>query len=163
MGEEENPEEAIPEEPEEVLPTMPTRRGRRKQIKLELEKDLEQELKKLDGSSLVKILNFLHKTYLSWITEAEAEKYYTVSTRAFDEALRRQEKTVTELAEQFSKTLGRQNSTRIRDSRPQTRTAREEDRESRGKSPHAHRRKTNCTRTSVYRRTKRQIPSVKAV
>jgi Mg2+ and Co2+ transporter CorA len=104
-GEEENPEEAIPEEPEEVLPTMPTRRGRRKQIKLELEKDLEQELKKLDGSSLVKILNFLHKTYLSWITEAEAEKYYTVSTRAFDEALRRQEKTVTELAEQFGRTL----------------------------------------------------------
>jgi Mg2+ and Co2+ transporter CorA len=106
MGEEENPEEAIPEEPEEVLPTFPTRRGRKKQIKLELEKDLEQELKKLDGSSLVKILNFLHKTYLSWITEAEAEKYYTVSTRAFDEALRRQEKTVTELAEQFSRTLG---------------------------------------------------------
>jgi len=105
-GEENPEEEAIPEEPEEVLPTMPTRRGRKKQIKLELEKDLEQELKKLDGSSLVKILNFLHKTYLSWITEAEAEKYYTVSTRAFDEALRRQEKTVTELAEQFSRTLG---------------------------------------------------------
>jgi len=106
MSDEETKEEAIPEEPEEVLPTLPTRRGRKKQVKIEIEKDLEQELKKLDGSSLVKILNFLHKTYLSWITEAEAEKYYTVSTRAFDEALRRQERTVTELAEQFSKTLG---------------------------------------------------------
>jgi len=91
----------VPEEEEKL----PTRRGRRRQIKLDIDKDLEEELKKLDGSSLVKVLNFLHKTYLSWITEAEAEKYYTVSTRAFDEALKRQEKTITEISEQFSKTL----------------------------------------------------------
>ncbi len=103
--EEKRPEEEfIPTESEEEEKLL-TRRGRRRQIRLEIDKDLQEELKKLDGSSLVKILNFLHKTYLSWITEAEAEKYYTVSTRAFDEALRRQEKTVSELAEQFSKTL----------------------------------------------------------
>ena len=99
-------EEFIPEEPPEEEEYKPlTRRGRKKQTKLEIDKDLEEELKKLDGSSLIKVLNFLHKTYLSWITEAEAEKYYTVSTRAFDEALRRQEKTIAELSEQFSRVL----------------------------------------------------------
>lgn len=96
-------EEYVPE-PEEYE-EIPRRKKYRKYIKLEIDKDLEEDLKKLDGSSLVKVLNFLHKTYLSWITEAEAEKYYTVSTRAFDEALRRQEKTIAELSEQFGKML----------------------------------------------------------
>jgi hypothetical protein len=50
-------------------------------------------------------MHLLHNAYLSWITEAEAEKYYTVTRQAFVEALQQQQQVIRELTESFAKQI----------------------------------------------------------
>jgi len=50
-------------------------------------------------------MQFLHASYLSWITEAEAEKYYVTVSRAYTEALQQQQQTLRELTSAFAQQL----------------------------------------------------------
>ncbi|MEM1830776.1 MAG: hypothetical protein QXJ97_04500, partial [Desulfurococcaceae archaeon] len=43
-----------------------------------LEAEIPRELEKLTGDNVVKIMEFLHKKYLSWLREAESTKYVDV-------------------------------------------------------------------------------------
>ena len=92
------------EEGEEVVPR--PRRGRPpKKRTIEIPKDVEEALKKIDGATALKLMQFLHSSYLSWITEAEAEKYYVTVSRAYSEALQQQERTLRELTTAFTQQL----------------------------------------------------------
>jgi hypothetical protein len=102
LGEEELTEEG---EAEEEVPK-PRRRGRPpKKRTIEIPKDVEDALKKIDGATALKLMQFLHASYLSWITEAEAEKYYVTVSRAYSEALQQQERTIRELTDAFARQL----------------------------------------------------------
>jgi Mg2+ and Co2+ transporter CorA len=93
------------EEEEEVVPK-PRRRGRPpKKQKIEIPPDVEEALKKIDGATALKLMQFLHASYLSWITEAEAEKYYVTVSRAYSEALQQQQRTIQELTNAFAQQL----------------------------------------------------------
>lgn len=82
------------------------RRGRPpKKYKLEIPKDVEETLKKIDGATTLKLMQFLHTSYLSWINEAEATKYYNVSRQAWTEAMQMQEKTIRELVQAFTQQI----------------------------------------------------------
>jgi len=50
--------------------------------------DIPRELEQMSGSDVVKILEFLHRKYLSWMTEAEGSKYATLYKSAKEEALK---------------------------------------------------------------------------
>jgi hypothetical protein len=50
-------------------------------------------------------MHLLHNAYLSWITEAEAEKYYTVTRQAFTEALQQQQQVIRELTQSFARQI----------------------------------------------------------
>jgi len=92
------------EEGEEVVPR--PRRGRPpKKRTIEIPRDVEEALKKIDGATALKLMQFLHSSYLSWITEAEAEKYYVTVSRAYSEALQQQERTLRELTNAFTQQL----------------------------------------------------------
>ena len=56
----------------EVVKVTPRRRGKR------LEAEIPKELGALSGDNVVKIMEFLHKKYLSWLREAESTKYVDV-------------------------------------------------------------------------------------
>ena len=102
LGEEGFAEEG---EAEEEVPK-PRRRGRpTKKQKIEIPPDVEEALKKIDGATALKLMQFLHASYLSWITEAEAEKYYVTVSRAYSEALQQQERTIRELTNTFAQQL----------------------------------------------------------
>ena len=62
------------------------RKSRRRRKKDEDEMPLP--LDKLSGREVIQILDFLHKRYLSWMTEAESAKYATVYKSAKEEALK---------------------------------------------------------------------------
>lgn len=98
------PEEEIyvPEEPP-VEEERRERRGRRRKYEVKVD---PEPLKKLTGDEVVQLFDYLHMRYLSWINEAEASKYFNVTQRAFEEALRRQETVLSQLSEQFGKVLG---------------------------------------------------------
>ena len=102
LGEEAEVEEREVEE--EVIPR--PRRGRPPKKKtIEISKEVEEALKKIDGATALKLMQFLHSSYLSWITEAEAEKYYVTVSRAYSEALQQQERTIRELTNAFTQQL----------------------------------------------------------
>jgi flagellar biosynthesis/type III secretory pathway protein FliH len=50
--------------------------------------DIPKELEEMSGSDVVKILEFLHRKYLSWMTEAEGSKYATLYKSAKEDALK---------------------------------------------------------------------------
>jgi len=50
--------------------------------------DIPKELDQMSGSDVVKILEFLHRKYLSWMTEAEGSKYATLYKSAKEDALK---------------------------------------------------------------------------
>ncbi|MEM4827772.1 MAG: hypothetical protein QXK07_07035 [Desulfurococcaceae archaeon] len=56
----------------EVVKVTPRRKPRR------LEAEIPKELGALSGDNVVKIMEFLHKKYLSWLREAESTKYVDV-------------------------------------------------------------------------------------
>jgi hypothetical protein len=95
-------EEEETEEEEEVIPRPRHRRSKRG---AEISKELEEVLKKIDGASLMKLMQFLHSSYLSWINEAEATKYYNVSRQAFNEAMQMQEQMIKQLVDAFANQL----------------------------------------------------------
>jgi hypothetical protein len=99
-------EEAEEEEEEEEAIPRP-RRGRppRRKLKVEIPKDVEESLKKISGTDALKLMHLLHNYYLSWITEAEAEKYYVTVSRAYEEAQRQYQQTMKELIGAFSQQL----------------------------------------------------------
>ncbi|MEM4675236.1 MAG: hypothetical protein QXM12_02990 [Nitrososphaerota archaeon] len=56
----------------EVVKVTPRRKPRR------IEAEIPKELGALSGDNVVKIMEFLHKKYLSWLREAESTKYVDV-------------------------------------------------------------------------------------
>jgi hypothetical protein len=97
-------EESV-EESETYIPR--PRRGRppKRKKAVEIPADVEEALKKVDGATALKLMQFLHESYLSWITEAEAEKYYVTVSRAYTEALQQQQQTLRELTSAFAQQL----------------------------------------------------------
>ena len=49
---------------------------------------LPKGLAKMNGADVIEVMDFLHKRYLSWLTEAEASKYTIVYKTAKEEALK---------------------------------------------------------------------------
>lgn len=108
MGEDEELErlkEYIEDEVEEEEVSKPRRGRPPKKYKIEIPKDVEETLKKIDGATTLKLMQFLHTSYLSWINEAEATKYYNVSRQAWTEAMQMQEKTIRELVQAFTQQI----------------------------------------------------------
>lgn len=92
-------------EEEEVIPR-PRRRGRPpKKAGTEIPKEVEEALKKIDGATALKLMQFLHSSYLSWINEAEATKYYNVSREAWNEAMQMQQQSIQQLTNAFAEQL----------------------------------------------------------
>jgi len=92
-------------EEEEIIPR-PRRRGRPpKRTEAEIPKEVEEALKKIDGATAVKLMQFLHTSYLSWINEAEATKYYNVSREAWSEAMQMQQQMIKQLVDAFANQL----------------------------------------------------------
>jgi hypothetical protein len=89
-------------EEEEIVPR-PRRRARK--TRREIPKDVEEVLKKVDGTTALKLMQFLHDSYLSWINEAEATKYYSVSRQAFNEAMQMQQQMIKQLVDAFANQL----------------------------------------------------------
>jgi len=59
-------------------------------------------LDKLSGKEVIEILDFLHKRYLSWMTEAEASKYSVVYKSAKEDALKESLEIYNELSKQIA-------------------------------------------------------------
>ena len=53
-----------------------------------LEAPVPESLSKLSGDEVLRILDFLHRKYLSWLTEAEGAKYSSIYKSAKEEALK---------------------------------------------------------------------------
>jgi hypothetical protein len=103
------PEEALEEEEtgeeEEIIPR-PRRRGRLpRKAGAEIPKEVEEAFKKIDGATALKLMQFLHSSYLSWINEAEATKYYNVSREAWNEAMQMQQQMIKQLVDAFANQL----------------------------------------------------------
>lgn len=64
-------------------------------------------LQKLSGEETVRILDFLHRRYLSWMTEAEGTKYAGLYRTAKEEALREALETYSEIQKQNQQLLER--------------------------------------------------------
>jgi len=96
-------EEIEEEEAEEEV--VPRPRRRRVKQRREIPKEVEEALKKIDGSIALKLMQFLHESYLSWINEAEATKYYSVSRQAFNEAMQMQQQMIKQLVDAFANQL----------------------------------------------------------
>ena len=90
---------------EEIEEIPAPKRGRPRKPKVEIPKDVEEVLKKVDGATALKLMQFLHNSYLSWINEAEATKYYNVSRQAWTEALQMQQQTIQQLVQTFTEQL----------------------------------------------------------
>jgi len=73
-----------PEEAEKIESEV-VERPRKKPKKLML---TPQSLEAVSGRDVIEILEFLHRKYLSWLTEAEGAKYSTLYRQAKDEALK---------------------------------------------------------------------------
>lgn len=91
--EEINPEDVKTLE-EEIKPAE-RRRGRKPKLEEEV-----VSLSKLSGEETVKILDFLHRRYLSWMTEAESTKYANIFETAREKALEDVLKTYSEIQKQ---------------------------------------------------------------
>jgi hypothetical protein len=92
-------------EEEEIIPR-PRRRGRPpRRVGAEIMKEVEEAFKKIDGATALKLMQFLHSSYLSWINEAEATKYYNVSREAFNEAMQMQQQMIKQLVDAFANQL----------------------------------------------------------
>jgi hypothetical protein len=102
---EEAPEEEETGEEEEYIPR--PRRGRppRRRAGAEIPKEVEEAFKKIDGATALKLMQFLHSSYLSWINEAEATKYYNVSREAWNEAMQMQQQMIKQLVDAFANQL----------------------------------------------------------
>jgi len=59
-----------------------------------------ESLRELSGEDVLNIFDFLHRRYLSWMTEAESAKYSTLYKSARDEALKETLETYSELQKQ---------------------------------------------------------------
>lgn len=108
MGEDEELErlkEYIEHEVEEEEVSKPRRGRPPKKFKIEIPRDLEEKLKNIDGLTTLRLMQFLHESYLSWINEAEATKYYNVSRQAWTEALQMQQQTIQQLVQTFTQQL----------------------------------------------------------
>ena len=79
-----------------------TPRRRRKR-----EEEEPLELSRLSGEEVVRILDFLHRRYLSWMTEAESTKYAGVYKTAKDEALKEALETYAEIQKQNQELISR--------------------------------------------------------
>jgi len=92
-------------EEEEIIPR-PRRRGRpMRKAGAEIPKEVEEAFKKIDGATALKLMQFLHSSYLSWINEAEATKYYNVSREAWNEAMQMQQQMIKQLVDAFANQL----------------------------------------------------------
>jgi hypothetical protein len=79
-----------------------------KKKKRKSEEDEEPaELHQLSGSEVIRILDFLHRRYLSWMTEAESAKYSQLYRTAREEALKETLETYAELQKQNQALLER--------------------------------------------------------
>lgn len=90
---------------QQLAPEEPEPRKRRK-----TRKNMEEiplPLEKLSGREIVEILDFLHRRYLSWMTEAESSKYMTVWKSARDEAIKEILETQSQILEQQNQTISR--------------------------------------------------------
>jgi len=67
----------------EVIETSKRKRRRRSS-----DEELPLPLEKLSGREVIEILDFLHRRYLSWMTEAEASKFSVVYKTAKEDALK---------------------------------------------------------------------------
>ena len=67
----------------QVIERKPRRRRRRRN-----DDEIPLSLDKISGKEVMEILDFLHRRYLSWLTEAEATKFSTVYRSAKEEALK---------------------------------------------------------------------------
>ncbi len=77
------------EEIEKYIPAPAEEEGKKKKKKsASLEAPIPESLKRLSGEEVLRILDFLHRKYLSWMTEAEGAKYSSVYKSAKEEALR---------------------------------------------------------------------------
>jgi hypothetical protein len=80
----------------------PKPRKRRKNEDIEL-----SDLENLKGSDVIKILDFLHRRYLSWMTEAESTKFSSLYKSAKDEALKETLEVYSEIQKQNQQLLER--------------------------------------------------------
>lgn len=64
--------------------------------------DIEEfdTLSSMSGSEVIKVLDFLHRRYLSWMTEAESAKYSGLYKTAREEALKEVMETYSEIQKQ---------------------------------------------------------------
>jgi len=76
-----------------------TRRRRRRRSE---DDEMPLSLDKISGREVVEILRFLHRHYLSWMTEAESTKFSTVYRSAKEEALKETLDLYNELHKQVS-------------------------------------------------------------
>ena len=67
----------------EIVERKSRRRRRRRS-----DDEIPLSLDKISGKEVMEILDFLHRRYLSWLTEAEATKFSTVYRSAKEEALK---------------------------------------------------------------------------
>lgn len=94
--------EEIEREAEITTAGVGKRRGRKRQ-----NEELPQELGRLSGSEVIRILDFLHRRYLSWMVEAEGAKYTSVYKTAREEALKDVMETYAEIQKQNNQLLER--------------------------------------------------------
>jgi hypothetical protein len=80
----------------------PKPRKRRKAEDIEL-----ADLENMKGSDIIKILDFLHRRYLSWMTEAESAKFSSLYKSAKDEALKETLEVYSEIQKQNQELLER--------------------------------------------------------
>lgn len=70
---------------------------------------LPRGLAKMSGADVIEVMDFLHKRYLSWLTEAEASKYAIVYKTAKEEALKETLDITNELLKQMENMINTMN------------------------------------------------------
>jgi len=68
---------------------------------------IPQSLESLSGRDVLEMLEFLHRRYLSWMTEAEGAKYTTLYRQVREEALKEVIETYTEIQKQNQELINR--------------------------------------------------------
>jgi len=84
------------EEAEKISEEVEIRPKKRKVKQL----NLPQSLESLSGREVIDILEFLHRKYLSWMTEAEGAKYGTLYRQVREDALKETLEVYTEIQKQ---------------------------------------------------------------
>jgi len=84
----------------QVIERKPRRRRRRRN-----DDEIPLSLDKISGKEVMEILDFLHRRYLSWLTEAEATKFSTVYRSAKEEALKESLEIYSEIQKQNQQML----------------------------------------------------------